>query len=158
MSSVVGTPILISGAAPHQPPRNYLIDNKTGEVYPWPLNHSTEDSLKTLGRRLSRSGVSKRVRLMMHATHPGPAHLVLNGNFIDRSQQQYQKFVDFFNDCEDRTFLYIDASGDAYIVSLMQYDARRVWAATREDGSFFTYTLEMEVIEVVQGPLMGYAS
>lgn len=140
------------------PPRNYLIDAKTGSVYPWPVNHETEESLKTLGRRLTRSGPSLRVRLIRHHTHPGPARLILHGKFIDHSQSQYHAFIAFFENCDDRVFIYIDASGDAYEVVLTQFDARRKLSIMHADGSYFEYSLEMHVVNVIQGPLKGYVS
>lgn len=147
------------------PPRNFLIDRITLEVYPWPLNHATEDAVKTLGRRLTRSGISasgkliatRHVFLIRHPTHPGPMHLILHGSLLDATQLQYQTFVRFFNECDDRTFDYIDASGDSYHIAIVQFDARRKLAPSRTDGSYFEYSLEVEVIDVNQGAYRGYA-
>lgn len=140
------------------PPRNYLIDNLTSVVYPWPVNHETEDSVKSLGRRISSSGVSSKIGLMRQFAHPGVTVLNLHGHFLDRDQAQYAAFIGFFNNCDDRTFTYIDAAGDSYEVILLQFDARRLRGANRQDGSYFEYTLEMHVLSVNQGPLEGFVS
>lgn len=152
-----GLAILVSTGPPPATPRNVLIDRLTGEVYPWPINHETEDAIKTLGRQITLSGKSSRILLMRQPVHPGPVHLVLHGSMLDRTQSQYSNFIRFFNECDDRTFDYVDAAGESYHVSLVQFDARRQLAAGRDDGSFLQYTLEMEVVEATHGALVGYA-
>jgi hypothetical protein len=129
------------------------------------VNHATEDPIKTLGRQLTTSGITasgklkatRKVTLVKHPTHPGPVHLVLHGFLIDRTLTQYQAFIRFFTECDDRTFDYIDASGDSYHVSIASFDARRQLAAGREDGSYFEYALDVEVISVNSGALAGVA-
>lgn len=158
----VGTPTLLVAAAPTPgvapKPRNYLIDLSDGTVYPWPVNHGSEDPLTVLGRRLTRSGVSKRVRLMRQPTHPGPARLTLHGHYLDHGQGEYQAFVNFFNDCDDRLFVYIATDGAAYTVSITQFDARRLMSITHADGSYFEYDLELHVVAVESGPLKGHVA
>jgi hypothetical protein len=167
-AETVGVPLLLTTAAPSPPapgapprapaPRNYLIDRITREVYPWPVNHATEDAIKTLGRQLQRSGINPGGFMIRQRTHPGAAHLALHGNMIDRTQAQYRTFVRFFRECDSRTFDYIDASGDSYHVAITSFDARRKISPTRADGSYFEYSLEAEVIAVNQGALAGHVS
>ena len=163
--SGVGAPIVLQ-AAPGAEPRNYLIDRTTREVFPWKLNHSEEDPIKTLGRQLTRSGITaagkllatRRVTLIKHPTHPGPVHLLLHGSLLDAAPPtQYQTLVRFFKESDDRTFDYIDASGDSYHVVIIGFDARRQLSPAHFDGSYVTYSLELEVIEVNSGALQGYA-
>jgi hypothetical protein len=165
MAEQFGTPIILQ-RAPSQPvPQCVLIDRVTGEIYPWPLNYTEEDPIRTLGRRLTRSGISaagkliatRKVTLIKHPSHPGPVHLVLHGSLTDHSGAQYNAFVRFFRECDDRTFDYIDASGDSYHVVIAGFDARRKLSASHVDGSYFTYSLEVEVIDVNSGALQGYA-
>lgn len=140
------------------PPRNYLIDRITREVYPWPVNHETEDAIKNLGRQLSRSGLNPGGFMIRQRTHPGPAHLVLHGHYVDQSSAEYRSFVRFFKEGDNRTFDYIDASGDSYHIQIVSFDAHRKRSVTHLNGSYFEYTLEVEVLEVNQGALAGHVS
>lgn len=164
-SETFGTPIIFERAL-GVPPRNYLIDRATGEIYPWPLNHSTEDSVKSLGRRVTRSGITasgkllttRRVFLIRHPSVPGPVHLLLHGTMLDRTPPtQYETFVRFWREGTDRTFDFIDASGDSYHIAIVSVDARRMPSVAHTDGSYFQYSLEVEVIDVNEGAYKGYA-
>lgn len=159
-AQTLGVPFLAAIAPPSDPsrpppPRNYLIDRLTREVYPWPVNHTSEDAIKSLGRQLTRSGINPGGFTIRQRTVPGPTQLVLQGSMIDQDQAQYRTFVRFFGECEDRTFDYIDAAGDSYHVAIVSFDARRKLSPSHVNGSYFTYTLEVEVIGVNHGALVG---
>lgn len=137
---------------------NVFTDPSTGETYPWPINHETEEQFgqeRTINTE-ANTGLTGMVRVQGDRQ---PMQLRISGKMLTRAQRD--AFWRWFNLCENRTITYSDVEGNTFEVQILAYNPIRVRAQRNMRDPvnaptwIYTYTMTMDVIRVVSGPLAG---
>lgn len=137
---------------------NSFYDPTTGESYPWAINHETEDDFGQT-RTITTGPNTANTGLVRTQGDRQPMKLRLTGKMLTRAQRD--TFWDWFNRCETRTIHYSDVEGNTFEVQIVAYNPLRVRVQrnTRDLANaqtwIWTYTMEMDVLRVLSGPLAG---
>jgi len=135
---------------------NTFSDPSTGESYPWPINHETEESFGQ-ERSISTEANTANTGLVRLQGDRQPMQLRLSGKMLTRAQRD--AFWHWFNLCETRTIYYSDVEGNTFEVQITAYNPVRVRAErnmrdlANAPTWIYTYTLAMDVLRVISGPL-----
>lgn len=138
--------------------RDMFIDPKTGAEYVWLIGHETE-SPTGKKRNITRSGNSANTGLVRQQGDPTPLILKFEGKILHLSQ--YEEMWRFFQLCESQTIYFRDYIGEEYEVMITEFDPQRL-ATVKNPKDFanaprhyWKYTIEMEVVKVRAGALVG---
>lgn len=137
---------------------NTFYDPATGASYPWPINHETEEGFGQ-ERAITTEANTANTGLVRVQGDRQPMQLRLSGKMLTRAQRD--AFWDWFNRCETRTIHYSDVEGNTFEVQITAYNPVRVRAErnlrdlVNAPTWIYTYTMAMDVIRVVSGPLAG---
>lgn len=137
---------------------NTFFDPQTAQTYAWPINHETEEQFGQ-ERSVTTEANTANTGLVRVQGDRQPMQLRLSGKMLTRAQRD--AFWDWFNRCETRTIQYSDVEGNTFEVQILAYNPIRVRAAknfrdpVNAPTWIYTYTMTMDVIRVVSGPLAG---
>lgn len=137
---------------------NVFTDPATGETYPWPINHETEESFGQ-ERQVSTEANTGNTGLVRVQGDRQPMQLRISGKMLTRAQRD--AFWRWFNLCESRTIHYSDVEGNTFEVQILAYNPIRIRAQRNTADPvnaptwIYTYTMSMDVISVISGPLAG---
>lgn len=137
---------------------NNFYDPYTGETYVWPINHETEEGFGRQ-RNITTEANTANIGLVRIQGAKQPMKLSLAGTILTRAQRD--AFWDWFNRCETRTIYFTDIEGSTFEVIVTNFNPlRRAALVNRQDEAnaprwYWTYTMEMDVLRVVGGPLAG---
>lgn len=133
-------------------------DPVVGDTYVWPINHDEEQDFGQ-ARNISTEANTGNVGLIRMQGDKAPLKLRFSGRMLERSHRD--AFLAWFQRCQYRTILFTDVEGTVFEVLITSFNPIRKRAVrnTRDlvNAPTFTwsYTLEMDVIRVISGPLAG---
>lgn len=137
---------------------NQFYDPLTAETYDWPINHETEEAFGQ-ERTVSTEANTSNLGLVRVQGDRQPMNLRLSGKALTRDQRD--AFWHWFRLCETRTIHFRDVEGNVFEVQILAYNPIRVRAARNNRDLvnaptwIYTYTMSMDVLQVVSGPLAG---
>lgn len=145
--------------------RNRFYDPKTGQEYLWHINHS-EESEHGQERSIEHTAVTGHsfgggggaVGLVRQQGAVSPLVLEYSGTIFHSAQ--YSAMWDYYGRCEDRTLHFRDFEGNEYEVLIISFkpNRKRTLKNPRDNSAplhYWTYSLRMEVLRVISGPLVG---
>lgn len=137
---------------------NTFYDPSTGESYPWPINHEQEQQFGQ-ERQITTEANTANTGLVRVQGDRTPMTLQFTGKILTRAQRD--AFWRWFNLCETRTIHFSDVEGNTFEVQITAYNPLRVRAArnmrdlANAPTWIYSYTMTLDVIRVVSGPLYG---
>lgn len=140
---------------------NQFYDPMTGETYDWPINHETEEQFGQ-ERTVSTEANTANTGLVRVQGDRQPMQLKLSGKILTRAQRD--AFWRWFGLCETRTIHFRDVEGNTFEVQVLAYNPVRVRAQRNSRDLvnaptwIYSYTMTMDVLTVVSGPLAGLVS
>lgn len=139
---------------------NYFLDPATSETYAWPLNHNEEEEVSKQ-RSIEHTAPTSGVGLIRQQGDEDPLVFKLSGHIL--TYAQVRKFITFYNRCRSRTIYWVDWTGDTYEVLITRFAPKRVRTQRnardleKAPDNYWSYTLEMEVVRVVDAIWDGAA-
>lgn len=137
---------------------NRFTDPKTGAIYDWRVNHDTEEDVGRT-RQITLSGNTSGLGLVRQQGAQTPLTLKLSGAILHLSQ--LEAMWHYFQLCESQTIYFRDFYGDEYEVTITAFSPVRKRGENRNDPTiphhYYTYTLEMQVLQVRSGTLAELA-
>lgn len=137
--------------------RNVFHNPATGETYPWPINHSEE---QTFGkkRNLTSGAPTGHTGLTIQQGDDDPMVLELSGTIL--TVAQYEQMIHWWALSAGSTIYFTDFAGDAYEVIITDFDAlRQRTLRNPRDRSipyhYWTYTIRMQVVTILAGTWTG---
>lgn len=138
--------------------RDTFIDPKTGDEYEWQIGHETEAPTGKK-RGITHSANSANTGLVRQQGDVQPLILKYEGKILHLNQ--YEKFWQFYELCETQTVYFRDYMGEEYEVMITEFDPQRQ-ATVKNPKDFanaprhyWKYTIEMEIVAVRAGALVG---
>lgn len=138
--------------------RDTFIDPNTGDEYEFQIGHETEAPVGKK-RAISHSANSGNTGLVRQQGDVAPLILKLEGKILHLNQ--YEQMWHYYQLCETRTIYYRDYMGEEYEVMITEFSPQRT-ATVKNPKDFanaprhyWKYTIEMEVVAVRAGALLG---
>lgn len=133
--------------------RNHFIDPATTTVYPWPVNHSPEgDEGNEKKRTIQETANTGNVGLVRQ--QGGDQGMLLRRAGVILTLAHEEAFWHWFKLCESQTIYFVEFSGDAYEVQIIDYSPKRTGSggpSKNSKGYFTKYTMEMTVYAFLAG-------
>lgn len=138
--------------------RNRFVDPASGIAYNWTINH-TEESEQGKTRNITRTASTAGVGIIRQQGDDGQLILKLSGTILHR--EQFRGFWQWYQLCRTQTIYFYDFDDQGYEVQITSflYARKRTLRNPRDPSApyhYWTYTMEMEVYNVLGGDL-GYA-
>jgi hypothetical protein len=131
-------------------------DPRTGTVYAWPVNHTTEEQFGKQ-RNVEHTAPTSGVGLVRQQGDDQPLILQLTGTILHRTQEA--AFVEWFELSRLQSIYWTDWTGAEYEVIITGYQPRRerVLLNPRDRGMDYVvrWTMTLEVLAVRAGPWQG---
>ena len=134
--------------------RNVFTDPKTGDVYPWAINHAEEQEVGR-DRAIDFEANTGNVGLVKQQGELTPLVLRYSGTILTRAQ--LVEMNSWFARCEERSVRFTDFAGDSYEVLISSFKPTRKRAALNRRGGteaplwYWTYSIELLVLSVLAG-------
>lgn len=142
--------------------RNRFYDPATGQSYDWHINHSDEDQ-HGKQRNIEHTGITGgftggSIGLVRQQGAASPTLLSYSGTIFHAAQ--YAAMWDYFQRCESRSIHFRDFEGHEYEVQIVAFEPKRQRTLKNPRDSsiplhYWTYSIRMEVLRVISGPLTG---
>lgn len=139
---------------------NVFIDPANGDEYPWPINHSEEESFgktRTIDHTAPTArGSDPGVGLIRQQGDDTPLTWKYSGTILDPTQED--AFIDWWERSRQRTIFFRDFTGAEYEVIITGYEPKRIRCLVNRRGGdrwpfhYVNYTLSMEVLTIRSGP------
>lgn len=142
-------------------PRNKFIEPTSNFTYSWEVNHDAEETFGQQ-RNISHSANTANVGLVRQQGAKEPLTLRYTGTIL--TLLQLQEMWGWFNACDTQTIHFEDFEGNKYEVIITSFlpirkrVARNPRDPTNAPTHIWTYSIEMDVIQILSGPLLGFVS
>ena len=139
--------------------QNVFTDPKTAETYSWKINHDEESDATGKDRNISYGGNTSGKGLVAQQGDSTPLEFHLQGKILEEAQ--LEKFIYWYNLCEDRSIYWTDPAGDQYEVQITVFKPTRKRTIKNPRGGtkaqywYWHYEMVMRVIRVISGPWTG---
>lgn len=140
---------------------NVFTNPLTGATYAWEINHA-EESESGRNRNVETRANTGNVGLVRQQGELTPLVLRYTGTIL--RQPQLDTMLGWFLLCETQSIYFTDFAGDSYEVLISNFQPRRVRAMLNLRGQatnpqhYWTYTIEMHVLNVRSGSYEGFPS
>lgn len=138
--------------------KDKFIDPKTGEEYEFQIGHETE-APTSKKRAITHSANSANTGLVRQQGDVAPLVLKYEGKILHLNQ--LEKMWHFFQLCESQTIYFRDYIGEEYEVMITEFSPQREPTVKNPKDfanaprHYWKYTIEMEVVAVRAGALVG---
>jgi hypothetical protein len=134
-------------------PRNQFYNPATGEGYPWPINHSDENSFGK-ARQVNTGANTANTGLTMQQGDDEPMVIEVTGTILHSAQ--HAAMIRWFAISKQQTIYFTDYSGDSYEVVILAYQpTRQRTLGNPRDRTmpfhYYKYTLRMHVVRILAG-------
>lgn len=141
-------------------PRDKFIDPLTADSYEFQVNHNDENE-GGQAREISHLANTGNVGLVRSQGDKTPMVLSWTGTILHASQ--YAEMWRWFELCETQSIYLEDFAGDKYEIQITAFrpHRKRVVRNSKDPSipyHYWTYTLEMEVLKILEGDLEGVVS
>lgn len=135
--------------------RNRFVDPASGISYEWQINH-TEESDQGKTRNITRTASTAGVGVIRQQGDDGQLVLKFSGSILHRAQ--FRGMWQWYQLCRTQTIYFYDFDNQGYEVQItsFQYTRKRTLRNPRDPTTpyhYWTYTMEMEVYNVLGGDL-----
>lgn len=125
-------------------------------TYSWAINHSEEEDFGR-DRQIEHSAPTSGVGLIRQQGEESPLVYRIAGTIF--AEAQVTEFWEWFTLCRTQTIYFHDFAGDSYEVLISSFKPTRHRTIRNPKDfanaplHFWRYTMEMEVVRVIDGPI-----
>lgn len=138
--------------------RNEFENPSNSEKYPWPINHSEEEETGK-ERTVEHGANTASTGLVKQQADDQPLTFRFSGTVLKK--EQLTEFIRWFNLCKTQTIYFHDFAGESFevIITAFKPQRKRTVKNPRDYANaplwYWHYTIEMEVVRVIDGVWTG---
>lgn len=137
---------------------NQFENPETSATYDWTINHY-EESDSGPQRSVEHGANAANTGLVRHQADDQPMVLKYSGTIL--TEAQLTEMISWYILCKTQTIYFHDFAGDSYEVLITKFNYKRKWVQrnfndpTNAPNHIWEYSIEMDIIRVIDGPLSG---
>lgn len=137
---------------------NRFTDPKTAKTYDWPLNHEEEQGFEKR-RNITHGANTGQTGLVRRQADDSPSTWKLSGRIL--TEAMLKEMWAWWQLSKSQTINFRDFAGDEYEVMFTYFNPTRRRAVRNPkdpenaEQHTWAYELEMEVVRIISGPMVG---
>lgn len=138
--------------------QNTFENPSNAEKYVWEVGHFEEETVSKR-RSIEHSANTANTGLIRQQNDDQPLTFRFGGSIL--TEKQLKEMIRWFQLCKTQTIYFHDFAGDSYEVLITSFEPTRQYALrnskdpTNAPNHFWRYSIEMEVVRVIDGPWEG---